>query len=130
MVTAGDIQWYYPNVPHTGVVSLYVTLVLSGCTNPTVQVVLILMDDNERFFIGDQICQPEAVVNHMQSSEDQWFETSDGTQLDPNYSEWSVRLHDRHFHSLSFIHRTIAILPKSRLESIYRLIGEYLGKNK
>ena len=51
-----------------------------------------------------------------------------GVALDPHYSVSAVRIHDPNFRSLSFINRTIAILPKRRLRSIYRLIGEYLNE--
>jgi len=66
-------------------------------------------------------------VYRMQASsvEKAWYYTKDGTELE-EYSEFSVRLHDRNFRSLSFIYKTIAILPKSRLISIYNLIGDYL----
>ena len=66
-------------------------------------------------------------VYRMQASsvEKAWYVTKDGTELE-EYSEFSVRLHDPNFRSLSFIYKTIAILPKSRLISIYNLIGNYL----
>jgi hypothetical protein len=68
-------------------------------------------------------------VYRMQSSsvENAWYVTKDGTELE-EHSEFSVRIHDPNFRSLSFIYKTIAILPKSRLLSIYNLIGEYLKR--
>ena len=84
---------------------------------------------SERYWIGPE--NPEAhVVYHAQSetTEKRWLLTGTGVELDPDYSEFSVRIHDPHTMSLSFIHRTIAILPKSKLRGIYNLIGGYLEK--
>lgn len=66
-------------------------------------------------------------VYRMQSTsvEHAWHVCKDGTELE-DYSEFSIRIHDPNFRSLSFIYKTIAILPKSRLLSIYNLIGAYL----
>jgi len=87
------------------------------------------LDAQERFWIGPR--NPEKhVVYHMQrdSTQQEWLATPDGTVLDPNYSEFSVRIHDPKARSLSFIYRTICILPKSRLRIIYALIREYLNE--
>ena len=63
------------------------------------------------------------------SAEHMWYQAADGTKLDPEHSEFSVRIHDPDVHqSLSFINRTIAILPKSRLKTIHALIGRYLDE--
>jgi hypothetical protein len=62
------------------------------------------------------------------STQKAWLECKDGTQLDPDYGEYSVRIHDPSIRSLSFIYKTIAIIPKSRLRTIYNLIGKYLAK--
>jgi hypothetical protein len=86
-------------------------------------------DAAERFWLGPK--HPEKhTIFHMQTvdTEQKWIDTEDGTVLDSDYSEFSVRLHDPKARSLSFIYRTIAILPKSRLRSIYRLIGRYLDE--
>jgi hypothetical protein len=85
------------------------------------------LDAIERFWIGPR--NPKAhVVYHGQrdSTQQKWIDCEDGTVLDCNYSEFSVRLHDPKARSLSFIYRTIAIIPKSRLRSVHRLIGRYL----
>jgi hypothetical protein len=84
-------------------------------------------DASERFWLGPKNPKRHAVY-WMQTGpvERQWIDAEDGTMLDGNYSEYSVRLHDPKARSLSFIYRTIAILPKSRLRSIYNLIGRYL----
>jgi hypothetical protein len=87
------------------------------------------MEGNEKFWIGPN--NPELHLVYRMSSpttEKKWFATLDGTELDPDYSEFSVRLHDPHICSLSFINQTMAILPKSRLRSIHKLIGEYLDE--
>jgi hypothetical protein len=86
-------------------------------------------DAAERFWLG-----PKDPAKHMvykmqwTSTEQRWLATPDGTRLDPNYSEFSIRIHDPKARSLSFIYRTICILPKSRLRTIYNLIGEYLNE--
>ena len=84
-------------------------------------------DAQERFWLGPK--NPEKhVVYHMQSgdTEQKWIDCEDGTVLDGNYSEFSVRKQDPKARSLSFIYRTIAIIPKSRLRAVHRLIGAYL----
>jgi hypothetical protein len=86
------------------------------------------LDAMERFWLGPR--DPKKyVVHHMQrpATEQEWYATPDGTTLDPNYSEFSVRIHDPKARSLSFIYRTISILPKSRLRIIHKLIGAYLN---
>ena len=85
------------------------------------------MDAAERFWIGPEDPDRHTVMRmQRQATEEQWLATRDRTEFDPAYSEYSVRIYDRNIPSLSFLHRTIAILPKSRLRSIYNLIGEYL----
>jgi len=86
-----------------------------------------MMNDNEKFWVGPADPENHAVM-HMQCSdvERNCSMTPDGTCLQTDYSEYSVRLYDPNIPSLSFIHRTLAILPKSRLRSIYNLIGDYL----
>lgn len=85
-------------------------------------------DALERFWLGPKD-RFKHTVYHMQSDATQrkWLATPDGTQLDPNYSEFSIRIHDPKARSLSFIYRTICIIPKSRLRIIYNLIGAYLN---
>lgn len=84
-------------------------------------------DASERFWIGPENPEQHTVYHaQSESTEVKWLEASDATQLDPDYSEYSVRVHDPQARSLSFINRTIAILPKSRLRTIYNLIGLYL----
>lgn len=85
-------------------------------------------DAAERFWIGPKDPKKHTIY-HMQTdtTQQEWLAAKDGTELDPNYSEFSVRIHDPKARSLSFIYRTIAILPKSRLRAIYNLIGEYLN---
>jgi hypothetical protein len=84
-------------------------------------------DAVERFWIGPRN-PTEHVVWHMQRDGAQFLMAEDGTILDRDYSEFSVRLHDPRTRSLSFINRTIAIIPKSRLRTVHRLIGEYLNE--
>jgi hypothetical protein len=84
---------------------------------------------SEIFWVGPK--RPELhTVYRMQfdNVERRWLATPAGTELDPNYSEFSVRIHNPNARSLSFINRTIAILPKSKLREIYNLIGEYLNE--
>lgn len=88
-----------------------------------------MMDAAEKFWIGPK--NPELQTVYLMASEtteQAWLECKDGTQLDPNYSQFSVRIHDPKIRSLSFIYKTLAILPKSRLRTIYNLIGKYLAK--
>lgn len=88
------------------------------------------LDAQERFWLGPR--NPMLyIVYHMQRNypQEAWTVTPDGTELDPNYSEFSIRIHDPKARSMSFINRTIAILPKSRLRSIYNLIGEYINEH-
>jgi hypothetical protein len=84
-------------------------------------------DAMERFWLGPR--NPKAhVVYHGQldSTQMKWIDCEDGTVLDANYSEFSIRLHDPKARSLSFIYRTLAIIPKSRIRSVHRLLGRYL----
>jgi hypothetical protein len=84
-------------------------------------------DAMERFWLGPK--NPKAhVLWHGQkdSTQQKWIDCEDGTVLDGNYSEFSVRLHDPKARSLSFIYRTIAIIPKSRIRSVVRLLQMYL----
>jgi len=60
------------------------------------------------------------------TTERRWYFSRDLITLDPDYSEFSVRLYDPRCRSLSFVYRTLAILPKSHLRTIYNLIGAYL----
>ena len=63
-----------------------------------------------------------------ETTEKRWFFSKDLIELDPDYSEFSVRIHDPRCRSLSFVYRTLAILPKSQLRTIHSLIGAYLEK--
>jgi hypothetical protein len=85
-------------------------------------------DAGEQFWLGEQRTEAEVVVLKMQNEteEKRWLSTLGGTSLDPAYSEYSVRIYDPNIQSLSFIHRTLAILPKSRVRAIHKLIGVYL----
>lgn len=89
-----------------------------------------MKDDNEKFWLGEDWSMGEVAINHMQTTDGDWYETEDGLQLDGNYSEWSVRVYHPRTRSLSWLHKTIAILPKSQLRALHKLIGEYLGNNK
>jgi hypothetical protein len=84
---------------------------------------------NEHDWLGPKD-ETKHLVYHGQSSttEKRWLFTSDLLTLDPDYSEFSVRIYDPRCRSLSFIYRTLAILPKSKLRSIYNLIGDYLER--
>lgn len=83
----------------------------------------------ERDWLGPKNEQAH-LIYHAQSetTEQEWFFSSDLIALDPDYSEFSVSIEDPRCRSLSFINRTIAILPKSKLRIIYNLIGAYLEK--
>ena len=85
-----------------------------------------VMDAAEKFWIGPERPEKHTVYRMSQSStEQEWLAVPDGIELE-EYSEFSVRIHCPKARSLSFIYRTIAILPKQHLRSIYNLIGEYL----
>jgi hypothetical protein len=88
------------------------------------------LDAQERFWLGP-VDPTRHTVYHAQrpATEQEWYTTPDGTELDGNYSKFSVRIHDPKARSLSFIYRTIAIIPKSRLRAIYNLIGRYLNEH-
>jgi len=92
-----------------------------------------LSDANEsstpNFWVGPND-EKRQLIYHAQrrSTEQYWFLNEELIELDPDYSEFSVRIHDPRCRSLSFIYRTIAILPKSKLRVIYNLIGAYLEK--
>ena len=80
-------------------------------------------EGSEKDWLGPQESREnQYLVYHNQTN----FFTSDLLALETDYSEFSVRLHDPQLKSLSFINRTLAILPKSKLRAIYSLIGEYL----
>jgi hypothetical protein len=84
---------------------------------------------NEKDWLGPK--NPEAHLIYRAQSETterRWFFSEDLLELDPDYSEFSVRIHDPRCRSLSFIDRTLAILPKSQLRTIHNMIGEYLDK--
>lgn len=88
-----------------------------------------IKDAAERFWLGPVNPEQHMVYKNQASSVQQaWYTCPDGTILEPGYSEFSVRICDPNARSLSFVNRTMAILPKSRLRSIHRLIGEYLNE--
>jgi len=81
----------------------------------------------ERDWLGPRNEQAHLVYKAQSTTtEKHWYMSKDLIELDPDYSEFSVRIHDPRSRSLSFIYRTIAILPKSKLREIYNLIGRYL----
>lgn len=86
------------------------------------------IDGTEADWLGPKE-EKKHVVYFAQSdkSEKHWLMSDDLIELDPDYSEFSIRIHDPRLRSLSFIYRTIAILPKSKLRLIHKLIGEYLN---
>lgn len=89
------------------------------------------MDASEKFWIGSEDCwtQGDKVVNHMRTTDGQdYFECTDGLRLDCDYSDFSVRIYHQSDRTLSFVLKTIAILPKSTLRSIHKMIGDYLEK--
>ena len=85
------------------------------------------MPGQEQDWLGPRD-ESKHLVYHGQRTcnQERWFFTSDLITLDPDYSELSVRLHDPRARSLSWINKTLAILPKSKLRSIHNLIGAYL----
>ena len=85
------------------------------------------LDASERFWIGPRMPKRHVVYKMQLSLTEKALLTLEGdTVLDTTYSEFSVRIHDPKAKSLSFINRTIAIIPKRKLRIIYNLIGEYL----
>ena len=90
-------------------------------------------EGSEKDWLGPQnSAEPNYVIfrGQSKSSERHWFFSRDLITLDPDYSEFSVRLYDPQCKSLSFINRTLAILPKSQLKTIYNLIGAYLDSKE
>ena len=88
-----------------------------------------IFDARERFWLGP--VDEEKCINYqaqLSKNEQAWVALKDGTVLDTTYSELTVRIYDPHARSLSFINQTIALLPKSRLRTIYKLIGDYLNE--
>lgn len=85
------------------------------------------IEGEERDWLGPKD-ETKHIIFTMQSNDHEkwWHCTADGIELE-NFSEFSVRIHDPKLRSLSFINRTIAILPKSQLRSIHALIGGYLN---
>ena len=82
---------------------------------------------NELDWLGPKD-ETKHLVYHMQTVDADWYATAEHLELDPNYSDFSVRIHWPGMRSLSFIYRTLAILPKSKLRDIYNLIGAYLER--
>jgi hypothetical protein len=100
---------------------------------------IIIMDDSyekekfdasERFWLGPVDPTKHIVYkNQFDGTQSKWLAATDGTELDPHYSEFSIRLHDPKARSLSFVNRTIAIIPKSRIRTIVRLLQAYLDES-
>jgi hypothetical protein len=88
-------------------------------------------DAAESFWLGPKIPKKHLIYQMQHdSTQYKWLAVpDDDVYLDPNYSEFSIRLHSPKARSLSFIYRTICILPKSKLRAIYALIGEYLNEH-
>ena len=86
---------------------------------------------NEADWAGWHADESKHITYTGQSDRQQkrWHFSQDLLELDPSYSEFSVRIHDPMCRSLSFIDRTLAILPKSRLRTIANLIERYLDEN-
>jgi len=85
------------------------------------------MPGQELDWIGPQT-EENTLIYKVQSADGEWMMTSGLLELDPNYSEFSVRIHDPRCRSMSFIYRTLCILPKSKLREVYSLIGRYLNE--
>ena len=84
-------------------------------------------DAAERFWIGPNDPTKHTIYkNQFDGTQSKWLNTPDGTVLECDYSEFSVRVHDPKARSLSFTNRTIAIIPKSRVRKIVALLTEYL----
>jgi len=83
---------------------------------------------NESDWAGYHRDESKHLTYSGQSDREQrrWYFSQDLLELDPSYSEFSVRIHDPRCRSLSFIDRTLAILPKSQLRTIVNLIEHYL----
>lgn len=87
------------------------------------------IDAAERFWIGPKLRHRHLCYKNQKGwVESEWVAAEDGTTLDPGYSEFSIRIHDPHAKTLSYVNQTIAIIPKSRLRTIHALIGEYLNE--
>lgn len=87
----------------------------------------ITENGSERDWLGPKNeCKHVIYQAQRPSTEERWYLSDDLLELDPDYSEFSVRIHDPRCRSLSFIHRTLAILPKSKLKTVHKLISEYL----
>jgi hypothetical protein len=84
-------------------------------------------DATERFWLGPKSPTDTVIYkNQFDGTQSKWLSTEDGTALECDYSQFSVRVHDPKARSLSFVNRTIAILPKSRIRKIVALLTEYL----
>ena len=90
------------------------------------------MNGNEKFWVGhkDAWLPEDHVVSHVAGLGRKWIEDTKGLCLDPNYSEFSIRIYDSRSRTLSFILGTVAIIPKSLLKRIHTLIGAYLKKEE
>lgn len=88
-----------------------------------------MMDDNEKFWVGSKAAwlQRDYHVNRMQASDGKlWLEDVSGLRLDPDYSEYSVRIYHPTSRTLSFVLSTVAIIPKSLVRRVFNLLGEFL----
>lgn len=87
-------------------------------------------DAAERFWLGPKD-KFKHLVWHMQrdSTMSKWLATRGGIELDPNHSEFSIRIHNPKARSLSFIYRTICILPKSKVRAVAALLNAYLEEH-
>lgn len=85
------------------------------------------MDAHERFWVGP--LEPRETIVYRMTSEagsKMWYQVAGGIQLEPDHSEFTIRLLNPHFKTINYINETIAVLPKHQLKKIHRLIGEYL----
>jgi len=88
-------------------------------------------DAQERFWLGP-VNPAKHIIYYAQrcSTEQDWLVAKNGdVELDPNYSDYSIRLHCPKARSMSFIYRTIAILPKSKVRAIAALLNAYLERH-
>ena len=77
---------------------------------------------------GEELDWVGPVETYHVSSEttgERWLSTDSLLELE-NHGKFSVRVYDPRIRSLLQGHRTVAVLPKSKLREIHALIGRYL----
>ena len=86
------------------------------------------MSAHQRFWVGP--LEPlETIVYRMtaEAGSKMWYQVAGGIVLEPDHSEFTIRLHNPQFKTINYVNETIAVLPKHELKKIHQLIGEYLN---